>query len=118
MTDVVRIDGEPRGSRVVIFNRVAYLAGVTAVDRDRDIKGQTSQVLDRIDKYLTKAGTDKSRLLTAQIWLRDIERDFAGMNEVWDEWTEPNASPTRATVQSLMASEPTLIEIVVTAALP
>ncbi|RVT93491.1 RidA family protein [Sphingomonas crocodyli] len=118
MSEIIRMDGEARGSRVVIHNGIVYLAGVTAPDREQDIGGQTTQVLDRIDAYLERAGTDKTRLLTAQIWLRDIERDFAGMNAVWDHWTAPHASPTRATVQSSMASTPTLVEIVVTAALP
>jgi enamine deaminase RidA (YjgF/YER057c/UK114 family) len=74
------------------------------------------QVLAAIDAGLAKAGTDKSYLLTAQIWLKDIGRDFEPMNELWDEWTTPGAPPTRATAQCELAEADILVEIVVTAA--
>lgn len=115
-TKIERIDTDERSSRAVIYNGMVFIGGMTAPDRTGDIRLQTRQVLDRIDSYLKRAGTDKSRLLTTQIWLKDIERDFAGMNEVWNAWTTPGASPTRATVQAEMADPDILIEIVVTAA--
>jgi len=95
---------------------MVFVAGVTADECDQDIKGQTKQVLKKIDQHLAKAGTDKSRLLTAQIWVKDIARDFEGMCEVWDAWTAPSATPTRATAQCYMAEPDILVEIIVTAA--
>lgn len=113
---IKRIDTDDRSSRVVIYNGTVFIGGMTAPDRTGDIRSQTRQVLDRIDGYLQRAHTDKAQLLTAQIWLKDIERDFVGMNEVWNAWTVPGASPTRATVQAEVAKPDILIEIVVTAA--
>ncbi len=100
----------------MVYNGIVYLAGVTAEDRSQDAQGQTRQALARVEKFLALAGTDKSRLLTAQIWLKDIKDDFAAMNEVWDAWTAPNASPTRATAQCDMGAPDVLVEIIVTAA--
>ncbi|UYQ72277.1 RidA family protein [Pelagibacterium flavum] len=90
---------------------------MTAGDRTQDISGQTAQVLAKIDHYLEQAGIDKTHLLTAQIWLKDIKRDFSGMNAVWNAWTAPGAAPTRATAQCEMAAPDILVEIIVTAAL-
>jgi len=116
MNDIVRIETTTRSSRVVVYNGVVYVGGMTPEDDSQDIKGQTEQTLARIDKYLALAGTDKSRILTAQIWLKNIKRDFQGMNEIWNAWTAAGASPTRATAQCDMAGEELLVEIVVTAA--
>jgi enamine deaminase RidA (YjgF/YER057c/UK114 family) len=116
VSDILRIETSPRLSRALVYNGMVFLCGQTAGDRRQDIRGQTEQVLAKIDKYLAAAGTDKSRLLSAQIWLKDIARDFAGMNEVWDAWTAPNAAPTRATAQCEMGSPDILLEIIVTAA--
>lgn len=116
MNEITRIDTAKRGSRVVIYNGIVFLAGATADDRSQDIRGQTEQTLAKIEGFLAKAGTDKSRLLTAQIWLKDIKNDFAGMNEVWDAWTAPEAAPTRATAQCEMGLPEILVEIIVTAA--
>jgi enamine deaminase RidA (YjgF/YER057c/UK114 family) len=118
MSDINRIETTKRGSRAVIHNGMVYLSGMTALNRDQDIKGQTRQTLERIERFLAEAGTDKSRLLTAQIWLKDIARDFEGMNEVWDAWTAPNAAPTRATAQCEMGAPDVLVEIIATATLP
>lgn len=115
--DIKRIETGARLSRAVIHNGVVYLAGMTAGDPTQDIAGQTTQVLAKIDAMLAQAGTDKSRLLTAQIWLKDIQTDFQGMNAVWDAWTAPGCAPTRATVQALLASPSLLVEIAVSAAL-
>lgn len=115
MSDIVRIVTNPRRGRAVAYNGVIYLGGQTASRKDDDIRGQTQQALAKIDEALDKAGTTRSRLLTAQIWLRDISRDFAGFNEVWDAWVDPVHAPTRATAQCAMAHPETLIEIIVTA---
>lgn len=116
MSAIVRIETTTRSSRVVIYNGVVYVGGMTPQDDSGDIKDQTRQTLERIDKYLALAGTDKSRLLTAQIWLKDIVRDFQGMNEVWNAWTVAGAAPTRATAQCDLADPDLLVEILVTAA--
>lgn len=117
MTDIERIGCTPRASQAVVYNGIVFIAGMTAKDdRSQDIRGQTRQALARIDGLLAEVGSDRSRLLTAQVWLRDIARDFAGMNEVWDAWTAPNAAPTRATAQCEMGAPDVLVEIVVSAA--
>lgn len=116
MNDITRIETNERRSRVVIYNGIVFVGGQTADDKSQDIHGQTRETLVKIDKYLAAAGTDKSRLLTAQIWIKDIKNDFAGMNEIWDAWTAPEAASTRATSQCEMAKPGTLVEIVVTAA--
>lgn len=118
MSNIVRIETDKRRSRVVVYNGMVFVGGMVANDRSQDIQGQTKQTLARIDGYLAEAGTDKSRLLTAQIWIKDIVNDFAGMNEIWNAWTAPNAAPTRATAQCEMGAPDVLIEIIVTAALP
>jgi len=116
MNDITRIATDKRRSRAVIYNSIVFIGGQTADDRSQDIRGQTVQTLAKVEKYLAEAGTDKSRLLTAQIWIKDIKNDFAGMNEVWDAWTATDAAPTRATAQCEMASPDILVEILVTAA--
>ena len=116
MNNIERIESSSRVSRAVIYNGIVFLAGATADDRGQDIRGQTKQALAKIEKYLAAAGTDKSRLLSAQIWIKDIARNFAGMNEIWDTWTAPNAAPTRATAQCEMGAPDVLVEIIVTAA--
>ena len=116
MSDIVRISTDTRRSRAVVYNGIVLVGGQTADDRSQDIRGQTKQTLAKIEKYLADAGTDKSRLLSAQIWIKDIAKDFAGMNEIWDAWTAPNSAPTRATAQCEMGAPDVLVEIIVTAA--
>lgn len=117
MNPITRIESNQRLSRAVIHNGTVYLAGMTAGDTSEDIAGQTRQVLAKIDAMLAQAGTDKSRLLSAQIWLKNIQTDFKGMNSVWDAWTAPGCAPARATVEAALASAAILVEIAVTAAL-
>ncbi|MEO1985176.1 MAG: RidA family protein [Martelella sp.] len=116
MSEIKRIETDTRRSRAVVFNSVIYVGGMTADDRNLDIGGQTEQALARVEAFLAQAGTDKSRLLTAQIWLKDIKRDFDGMNAVWNAWTAPDCAPTRATCQCELGAEDILVEIIVTAA--
>ncbi|MCY1202314.1 MAG: RidA family protein [Achromobacter veterisilvae] len=115
MTDIVRKDSNQRLSRIVIHGDTVYVAGVTS-SAAGGIVGQTRDALAKIDGYLAQAGTDKSRLLSVQIWLKDIDRDFAGMNAVWAEWALPQAMPTRATCEARLAAPELLVEIIVTAA--
>lgn len=118
MSDIKRYDTTTRRSRYVVFNRVVYVGGQTASTRAAPIEQQTEEILAKIDELLADAGTSKERLLTTQIFLADITRDFAGMNKVWDAWTPPGATSTRATVQAPLAHPDIHVEMVVTAALP
>ena len=115
MTDIVRKDSNERLSRIVIHGNTVYVAGVTS-SAEGGITAQTRDVLAKIDGYLKRADTDKTRLLSVQIWLKDIDRDFAGMNAVWAEWALPQAMPTRATCEAKLAAPELLVEIIVTAA--
>lgn len=112
---IERFEAGPRMSEMTIHNGVAYLAGQIANDANADIAGQTRQVLDSIDALLMQAGTDKRRILRAQIYLADLA-DFDGMNAVWDAWVVSGQAPARATVQAALAVPGWKIEIVVTAA--
>jgi enamine deaminase RidA (YjgF/YER057c/UK114 family) len=112
-----RIQPGPRMSQAVVCNGMVFLAGQVADDTKEDVGGQTRQVLAAIDRLLAEAGTDKSRLLAAQIFLADMA-DFAAMNKVWEAWVAPGQTPARATVEAAMAKPAYLVEIVVTAALP
>lgn len=116
MEDIVRIVTNPRRGRAVVYNGIVFVGGQTAQDRTGDVREQTAQTLATIDKVLADAGTDRTRLLTAQIWLKDIAADFAGLNEAWDAWIDPAYAPTRATAQCPMGSPDVLVEIIVTAA--
>ena len=112
---IQRFDVGPRMSEMAVYNGVAYLAGQVPEDASLDIVGQTRQVLEAIDALLAQAGTDKTRILRAQIYLADIA-DFAGMNQAWDAWVAPGHTPPRATVQAPLADPQWKVEIVVTAA--
>jgi enamine deaminase RidA (YjgF/YER057c/UK114 family) len=105
----------PRMSRCVVRGDMVYLAGLTANDTTQEIKGQTRQVRDKIDGYLAQAGTGKSNLLSANLWIKDMAL-FAEMNSVWNSWVDPANPPARACVQAQMARPEVLIEIMVTAA--
>ena len=113
---VKRINAGPRMSQGVVHGNTVYLAGLTADDPSQDVKGQTQQILDKIDRLLKEAGTDKSKLLSANIWLTDI-KTWADMNTVWDKWVSPGNTPARATVEAKLAAEGLKVEIMVQAAI-
>ena len=112
---IERIAPGKRMSEAVVYNGVVYLAGQVAEDGKLDVAGQPRQVLDAIDALLAKAGTDKTKLLSATVYLASIG-DFAGMNSVWDAWVSQGNLPTRATVEARLAAPDLKVEIVVTAA--
>ena len=112
---IERLENGQRFCRVLTHNGTVYLAGMTADDTSGDTVQQTRDTLAKIDKYLALAGSDKTKLLTAQIWLRDIA-DFELMNGVWDKWIDRSAMPVRATVESRLAGDAYRVEIMVTAA--
>ncbi len=111
---IERIDPGPRMSAAVVYGDRVYLAGIVANDTSADVKGQTEQILARIDELLAKAGSDRTKLLKANIWMTDMA-DFAAMNEVWDTWVVPGHTPARATVGSKLATPDYLVEIMVEA---
>lgn len=116
-SSIKRLHTGARMSEAVIANGFVFLAGQVSDDDTLDITGQTQRVLASIDRLLADAGTDKSRLLSAQIFLVDLA-DFAAMNAVWEKWVSPGNTPTRATVQANLARPGWKVEIVVTAVLP
>ena len=106
---------DPRMSKIVVHNGTVYISGQTDATAE-NIQGQTQNVLAKVDDLLAQAGTSKSNLLTASIWLKDINRDFSGMNEVWNKWVDPANKPVRATVEASLARPVLLVEVQVTAA--
>jgi enamine deaminase RidA (YjgF/YER057c/UK114 family) len=103
-----------RMSQCVVHGDTVYLAGQVASDPKADLQGQTRSVLEKIDALLAQAGTSKSNLLSAVIYLADM-RHFRAMNEVWDAWVDPAGTPARATVGAALAGPEYLVEIMVVA---
>ena len=112
---IERLHAGKRMSQAVIYGHTVYLAGQVASDPTKDVPGQTREVLDTIDRLLAEAGTDKTKILTATIYLADIGT-FAQMNSVWDVWVSRDDPPARATVQAKLAAPEYLVEIQVVAA--
>jgi enamine deaminase RidA (YjgF/YER057c/UK114 family) len=112
---IVRHEPGPILSRAVEYNGMVFLAGLTADDYSLDIKGQTEQVLKKIDKYLAAAGTNKSRLISAVIYINKMANK-EDMNKVWQVWMDKANPPARACVEAQLGSSNTLLEIMVTAA--
>ena len=112
---IERIKVGPRMSQAVIHNDTVYLAGQVAEDAGADVAGQTRQILSKIEGLLAEAGTDKSKLLFANVWLSDIST-FDQMNAVWDEWVTPGYPPARACVEGKLARPQLKVEIAVVAA--
>ena len=115
MSEITRFDVGTRLSDMAVYNGVAWLAGQVPGDATQDITGQTAQVLTAIDALLARAGSDKTRILMAQIFLADLA-DFPGMNAAWDAWVAAGNAPPRATVEARLAKPEWKVEIVVTAA--
>lgn len=114
---IKRLHVGPRMSQVVIHGGLAYLAGQVAQGaKGAPVADQTRDILATIDKLLAAAGTDKTRLLSATLWLTDMS-DYAAVNEVWDAWVWPGETPARACVEAELAAPDYNVEIMVTAAL-
>ena len=114
MSTIKRTEANKILAKAVEFHGFVYLQGCVAQDLGKDVKGQTTEVLAQIDSILETHGTDKTRLLQAQIWLKDI-RDRDAMNEVWANWLPAGGAPARACVQANMADPRHLVEIMVSA---
>ena len=111
-----RIEVGPRVSQAVVHGDTVYLAGQVARDAPGALAAeQTKNILDKIDALLAEAGSDKSKLLSATIWLADI-REFKNINEVWDAWVDPQNTPARTCVESKLAAAHYTVEIMVIAA--
>jgi enamine deaminase RidA (YjgF/YER057c/UK114 family) len=112
-----RIDVGPRMSQAVVHGKTVYLAGQVAADPKADVIGQTRQILGQIDRLLKEAGTDKTHILSANVWLADIET-FDDMNQAWEAWAPQGNTPARATTEARLARPEYLVEIACIAALP
>ncbi|MDJ0779380.1 MAG: RidA family protein [Gammaproteobacteria bacterium] len=104
-----------RMSQVVVHGDTIYLAGQVAADPAADVQEQTRQVLQKIDDLLAEAGSDKTRILSAQVWLASIGH-FAQMNEIWDAWVPEGHAPARACIEARLATPDLLVEIGIIAA--
>lgn len=107
---IQRHDCKQRMSRAVIHNNTAYLCGQVAADKTADIREQTITTLQKIEDLLAEIGTDKSKLLSVTVYLRDM-KDFDAMNSVWDAWVAEGTAPARACVEARMATPTLLVEM-------
>lgn len=112
---IERLDSGPRMSKAVAHGDTIYLAGLVADDLTRDTAGQTTEVLAKIDDYLARLGSDKSKLLRVEIWLSHMGT-FGQMNEAYDAWVDRDNPPVRACVEARLAGPNYLVEIMATAA--
>ena len=113
---IERHETGPRMSKAVIHGDTVYLAGIVADGpKGKSVAKQTKNILSQIDGFLALAGTDKTKLLSANIWITDMA-NFAEMNSVWDSWVSPGNTPARATVEAKLASPDYKVEIMVVAA--
>lgn len=115
MSEIKRIGIDARMSEAVCYNGIVWLAGQVGKPGG-SVAQQTADCLAEVDRILAEAGTDKTRILSAQIWLADIST-FAEMNGVWDKWVAPGNTPARATGEAKLATPDYLVEVIVTAAL-
>lgn len=116
MTELTHVNPGARMSGAVVYNGVAYLAGQVALGAPgASVADQTKNILDLLDDTMAKAGTDKSRILAASIWLSDIST-FDEMNAVWDAWVVDVTAPARATVEAKLAAPQFTVEIALTVA--
>jgi enamine deaminase RidA (YjgF/YER057c/UK114 family) len=112
---IERIKVGPRMSQAIVYGNLVYLAGQVADDSSTDVADQTRQILAKIDSLLAEAGTDKSKLISANIWLSEIST-FNEMNAVWDAWVTPGSPPARACVEAKLAFPQLKVEIAAVAA--
>eukprot|EP01114_Cavostelium_apophysatum_P001339 TRINITY_DN1113_c0_g1_i1.p1 TRINITY_DN1113_c0_g1~~TRINITY_DN1113_c0_g1_i1.p1 ORF type:complete len:119 (-),score=21.97 TRINITY_DN1113_c0_g1_i1:171-527(-) len=117
MSEISRHEEGPFYSKIVIYNKTVYLSGIIPEDStfDKDLTAQMESVLSRVDEMLGKAGTNKSKLLTVNVYLSDIKQ-WSLMNESWVKWIDPSNKPARTTVEAKMTRPNILVEITVVAA--
>ena len=113
---IQRMHAGARMSQIVVHGNTVYIAGQVASGAPGGtVAEQTRDILERIDGYLAEAGTDKSKLLSANLWITDMA-NFAEMNAVWDSWVSPGNTPCRACVEAKLASDKYDVEIMLIAA--
>lgn len=105
-----------RLSEIVVHNGTVYLAGEVPDDTSKDITGQTREVLAKIDRLLAQVGSDRTKILSAQVFIADMG-EFAGMNAAWDAWVAPGNAPARATIEAKLANPAYKVEIMCVATL-
>ena len=115
---VQRLHVSSRFSEIAISGHLVHLAGQLASDFDLDIYGQTQQTLDIIDQFLLEAGTDKRHIMSVTIYLKDIERDYAAFNQVWDQWVADIEALPRTCVEAKLYDPRVLVEMTVVAVKP
>lgn len=115
MSIIQRQETKQRMSRIVIHQSTIYLCGQVCADATQDITHQTQTMLDKVEQLLLDAGSDKQHMLSATLYIKDMQ-DFAAMNTVWDNWVPEGHAPARACVQASMARPELLVEISVVAA--
>jgi enamine deaminase RidA (YjgF/YER057c/UK114 family) len=112
---IKRINPGPRLSQAVVYGDTVYVAGQVASDTTADCAGQTRQILNQIDGLLAQGGSDKTRILWANVWLADMA-DYNAMNGEWEAWIPKGATPARATVEARLAAPQYRVEIACVAA--
>lgn len=115
MPDIHRIDQNQRRSRGVVHNGFIFLAGQVGNDMGGDVRQQASEAFAKVDDMLSQAGSDKTRVMSVTIWLRDLE-DYDAFNEVWDQWIVQGQSPARACAKAQLADPRARVELIVIAA--
>lgn len=115
MSDIQKIDSNETLSEIAIHQGVVYLAGQVPDDDTLDIVGQSRQVFENIDKALAAAGSDKTRMLSAQVFIKDLA-DFPAFNNEWQAWVKGTTPPVRATIQANLVNPNWLVEVMVIAA--
>ena len=115
---VERLHISKRFSEIAIAGNLVHLAGQLATDVELDIKGQTQQTLDITDQFLADAGTDKSHIMSVTIYLKDIEKDYAAFNEIWDAWVADIEALPRTCVEAKLYDPRVLVEMTVVAVKP
>ena len=116
MHDIRRIEAGPRMSEALVYNGIIYTSGVVAGSAaGKSVFEQTQDILQQIDDLLAQAGSDKTKILKANIWLSDITQ-FAQMNKAWDAWAVAGKTPARATVEARLAASEYAVEIMIEAA--
>tara|TARA_Y100001970_G_scaffold281077_1_gene391120 strand:- start:217 stop:567 length:351 start_codon:yes stop_codon:yes gene_type:complete len=114
MSEIIRKDTNQRMSQIIEHNNIIYLSGQVGNKDSKDVTAQTSEVLEKINNLLLKAGSNKEKILSATIYLSDIST-FEEMNNVWDNWLPENCAPARATVEAKLAFPEFLVEICIIA---
>ena len=112
---IKRYEVGPVLSGAAVYGRTVYLSGLAADDLSQDVRGQTKQTLANIDRVLSQAGSDKSKLLRVEVWLANMD-DFDAMNTIYQTWLDPENVPARVCVESRLWDDTALVEIMVTAA--